>query len=89
MARDSAYVKRILRETRRRGYAVNRGEWASEASVTAIGFPVRIGEHAIGAINLVLQNNVVSDREIAIRYVPLLRSLADEISKGTASLPRG
>lgn len=89
MARDSAYVKRILRETRRRGYAVNKGEWAAEASVTAIAFPVRIGEHAIGAVNLVLQNNVVSDREIATRYVPLLRSLADEISKGTASLPRG
>jgi IclR family mhp operon transcriptional activator len=89
MARDGAYVKRIVRETRRRGYGVNKGEWAAEASVTAIGFPVRIGEHAIGAINLVLQNNVVSDREIATRYVPLLRSLADEISNGTASLPRG
>jgi IclR family mhp operon transcriptional activator len=88
MARDSAYVKRVLRETRKRGYAMNRGEWASEASVTAIGFPVRIGEHAIGAINLVLQNNVVSDREIGARYVPLLRRLAEEISKGAAGLPR-
>ena len=89
MARESAYVKRVLRETRKRGYAMNRGEWAAEASVTAIGFPVRIGAHAIGAINLVLQNNAVSDREIAVRYVPLLRRLADEISKGTAGLPRG
>ena len=89
MARESAYVKRVLRETLRRGYAVNRGEWASEASVTAIGFPVRIGEHAIGAINLVLQNNVVSDRQIATRYVPLLRRLAVEISEGAASAPRG
>jgi IclR family mhp operon transcriptional activator len=89
LARDGAYVKRIVRETRRRGYAVNKGEWAAEASVTAIGFPVRIGAHAIGAINLVLQNNVVSDREIAMRYVPLLRSLAEEVSKGAARLPRG
>lgn len=87
MARDSAYIKRILRETRRRGYAVNRGEWAAEASVTAIGFPVRIGEHAIGAINLVLQTSAVSEREIATRYVPLLRRLADEISGGVARLP--
>lgn len=89
MARDAAYVKRIVRETRRRGYAVNKGEWAAEASVTAIGIPVRIGEHAIGAINLVMQNNAVSDREIATRYVPLLRTLAEEISNGAASLPRG
>lgn len=88
MARDSAYVKRVLRETRKRGYAMNRGEWESEASVTAIGFPVRIGEHAIGAINLVLQNNVVSERDMSTRYVPLLRRLADDISKGVAQLPR-
>jgi IclR family mhp operon transcriptional activator len=89
MARDSAYVKRVVRETRRRGYAMNRGEWLTEASVTAIGFPIRIGEHAIGAINLVLQNNAVSDREVATRYVPLLRALAEEISAGAARLPRG
>lgn len=88
MARDGARVKRILRDTRRRGYAMNRGEWAAEASVTAIGLPIRIGAHAIAAINLVLQNNAVSDREIATRYVPLLGRLADEISKGAARLPR-
>lgn len=89
LARDDAYVKRILRETRRRGYATNKGEWAAEASVNAIAFPVRIGEHAIAAINLVFQRNVVSDREVAVRYVPLLRSLADEISGAVTKAPRG
>lgn len=89
MARDAPLIKRIVRETRRRGYAVNRGEWVSEASVTAIGLPIRIGEHAIGAINLVMQGNAVSEREIATRYVPLLRSLADEISEGVSNSPRG
>jgi IclR family transcriptional regulator, mhp operon transcriptional activator len=87
-ARDTAYVKRVIRETRKRGYATNRGEWLSEASVTAIGFPIRIGQHAIAAINLVLQTNAVSDREIARRYVPLLEALSDEISKGVARFPR-
>ena len=89
MARDTRYVKQILRETRRRGYAVNKGEWVSEESVTAVAFPIRIGEHAIGAINLVLQRHAVTDREVAARYVPLLRALADEISRGVASMHRG
>jgi IclR family transcriptional regulator, mhp operon transcriptional activator len=89
LARDGAYVKRVLRETRRRGYALNNGEWASEASVIAIGFPLRVGEHAIGAINLVLLKEAVSAREIANRYVPLLRGLADEISRGVSALPAG
>jgi len=83
VARDEPYVRRVLRETRRRGYALNKGELRSEPSVTAVAFPVRRGQHAIGAINLVLQNNAVSDREIATRYAPLLCNLADEISRRT------
>lgn len=88
-ARNRAYVKGILRETRRRGYAMNRGEWSAEASVTAIALPIRIGEHAIGAVNLVFQSRQITDREIAVRYVPLLRNLADEISRDAATMRRG
>ncbi len=87
-ARDDAYVKRVLRETRRRGYAVNKGEWLSEASVTAIAFPIMADTQAIGAINLVLRRSAVTDREIAVQYVPLLRTLAEEISKGASRLGR-
>lgn len=86
MARDRSYVKSVLRDTRKRGYAMNRGEWSAEASVTAIAFPIRVGEHAIGGVNLVFQRNQISDREIAVRYVPLLRKLADEISHRTTAM---
>ena len=85
LARDGPYVRRILRETRRRGYAVNVGEWVSEENVVAIAFPICAEERAIGAINLVFQRNLVSEREIATRYVPLLRELAATISKETDS----
>jgi IclR family mhp operon transcriptional activator len=89
LARDGEYVKRMIRETRKRGYSMNRGEWAAEASVIAIAFPILVGHHAIGAINLVLQRNAVTEREIAMRYVPRLRSLANEISAGVAGSVRG
>lgn len=29
MARTGSYVRRVLRETRRRGYVINRSEWAA------------------------------------------------------------
>lgn len=89
LARDGEYVKRMIRETRKRGYSMNRGEWASEASVIAIGFPILVGHHAIGAVNLVLQRNAVSEREIATRYAPRLRALSVEISAGVAGSVRG
>lgn len=84
-ARDDRYVQRILRETRKRGYAINRREWATEGDVIAIGMPIRAGragDAAIGAINIVLQHNLVSEAEITKRYVPLVRRLAEEISAG-------
>lgn len=89
LARDDRYVRRVLADTRKRGYALNDGEWVTEASVTAIAFPILEGERAIGAINLVLMREAVRPREIASRYVPLLRSLANEISEQTTALARG
>jgi IclR family mhp operon transcriptional activator len=88
LANNEPYVRRVLKETRDRGYAMNRGEWLSEASVTAIGFPIRSGRFAIGAVNLVLQNNAVSDRTIVRRYAPLLAALAKEISDGLNRMER-
>lgn len=88
LARDKAYVRNVIRETRRRGYGLNRGEWLAEASVIAVALPVRVGEHAVGAINLVLQKQQVSERELAVRYVPLLRKLCEQISAGASALRR-
>lgn len=87
MARDKRYVNRVISETRKQGYAINRGEWAAESSVIAIAFPIRVGHQVAGAINLVLQKDAVADRQIRTHYVPLLRKLAAEISESTFAQP--
>ena len=81
LARDTRRVNRVLAETRRRGYGLNQGEWASESAVTAIAFPIFDGPRALAAINLVLMRDAVSLADIRRRYVPLLRALATEISR--------
>jgi IclR family transcriptional regulator, mhp operon transcriptional activator len=53
LVRDHKYVSRVIQATRKRGYALNQGEWAAEASVIAIGFPIHDDLQTIGAINLV------------------------------------
>jgi IclR family transcriptional regulator, mhp operon transcriptional activator len=80
-ARNDRVVKRILSTTLRQGYATNTGEWLRESSVTAIGFPIFDGKRALGAINLVLVRDLVPPKEIKSRYVPLLRALAEQISR--------
>lgn len=88
LSRDNSYVRRMIRETRSRGYAVNRGEWTAEPNVVSIGYPVQDGGRAIGAINLVLQRNLAVDTAIENRYAPLLVKLAQEISEGLTRLTR-
>jgi IclR family transcriptional regulator, mhp operon transcriptional activator len=89
LSRDKSYVRKVIQETRSRGYALNRGEWAAEPNVVSIGYPVQDGDHVIGAINLVLQRNLAADSEIENRYAPLLVKLAQEISDGLTRLTRG
>jgi IclR family mhp operon transcriptional activator len=84
MARDDKYVRRILRETRKRGYALNRGEWLAEASVLAVAFPIMSAGHAIGAVNLVMRTEQNAEHALATRYVPALRRLAEVISDGVS-----
>jgi IclR family transcriptional regulator, mhp operon transcriptional activator len=81
MARDRKAVQKLLAETRKRGYGQNLGEWLSEAAVTAIAFPILDGRRAIAAINLVFIRDAVEIGDIRRRYVPLLRELAQEISR--------
>lgn len=80
LARDGAYVRRILAATRRRGYARNDGEWAPEAEFSAVAMPLLQASRAVGAVNLVFPREAVSQREIEGRYVPALRALALDIS---------
>lgn len=80
-ARDRRWVSKMLAETRRRGYGLNQGEWASEAAVTAIACPVFDGRRALGAVNVVLMRDAVALKDIRRRTVPLLRAMAAEISR--------
>lgn len=85
-ARDERAVRRLLADTRRRGWAVNDGELPTEADVTAIAFPVFDGDRAIAAVNLVFVRDAVSPAQIRAKHVPGLRALAGEISAGLAAL---
>ena len=80
-ARDAAYVDRLLRETRRRGYAYNDGEWAGQASFSAIAVPVEAGGRPIAAVSLIFPKAAVSIEDLESRYLPHLVRLARGIGR--------
>ncbi|MEZ5740955.1 MAG: IclR family transcriptional regulator C-terminal domain-containing protein [Burkholderiaceae bacterium] len=86
LARDRPALRALLATTRRRGYGTNDGELAGEANVAAIACPVFDGPHAIGAINLVFNRELIVQRLIRTRYLPMLRAMACEISSGIAAV---
>jgi len=83
IARDGRAIGKLVRDTRRRGYAVNQGEWFTDPDFAAIALPVRCGVQLLGAVNLVFPKDAVSAAELKKRYLPRLRQLAEAIGKGS------
>lgn len=82
-ARDTDAVRQLIRETRRRGYAVNEGEWSQQIHYGAIAVPVLAGARLLGALNLIFPKDTVAPRVLKQRFLPRLRSLADGIGKAS------
>jgi IclR family mhp operon transcriptional activator len=81
LARDGAYVQRVLQETQSRGYAHNDGEWMLEDRFAAVAVPVLIADQAIGALNMGFPKGAVDTHALNSRYVPALKRLAHSIGK--------
>ncbi len=82
-ARDKTLIRRMVRETRRRGYAINEGEWVTEAHFSAIAVPVHSEDKLLGAINLIFPKDAVSPKDMKERFAPRLRKLAASIGKSS------
>ncbi|MES2508487.1 MAG: DNA-binding transcriptional regulator [Pseudomonadota bacterium] len=83
IARDRKKVTRMIRETRRRGYATNEGEWSPEAHFGAIAFPIFSGERLLAAINMIFPKDAVSPADLKTRFAPRLQRLAQSIGKNS------
>lgn len=82
-ADDAATVQALLDDTRRRGYAVNEGEWLREADFAAVAVPVFAGPRLLAAVNLVFPKAAVSVQDLDARFVPALVRLATRIGRGS------
>lgn len=85
VARNRSVVMKMVRETRRRGYAVNDGEWSLEEKFSAIAVPVFCGPRLLAAINIVFPQDVVSPKDLKARYATRLTMLAHSIGSGSRS----
>jgi IclR family mhp operon transcriptional activator len=83
LARDAAFVQRLIAQTLERGYAVNEGEWLQQADFAALAVPVHAGQRLLAALNLVFPKAAMSEQDLQQRFLPALRRLADAIGRGS------
>jgi IclR family mhp operon transcriptional activator len=86
LARDKRYVRRVIAETKRRGYAYNDGEWLREAAFAAIAVPVHCGQRLLAAMNMVFPKSAVSATDLRNRFAPTLTRLSDSIGEASRTL---
>jgi IclR family mhp operon transcriptional activator len=79
MARDEAVIGNLVRETRRQGYGLNRGEWRAKLKFGGIAVPLLHRGQLVACINVVFLNSAVPKGEAEHRLAARLRLTANEI----------
>lgn len=69
LAKNDDYVRRVLRETRDRGYGANYGEWGEEGRIGAIARPIMNKDRVMGCLNLVYIAQAMSIEEAAEKHL--------------------
>ena len=82
-AKDSAFLRELVRRTRRNGYAGKTGD--REKRVAAIAVPVMRGERVFACINAVFYRSAIGLPEAAAKYVEPLREAASQIESRVGS----
>jgi IclR family mhp operon transcriptional activator len=90
LARNPAWVSRVMNETRRQGYAVRhpdfgghydkpRSEW--DDGRNSIALPIMAGSSVIGCLNLTWIAKVATVQQVVTRHLGSLRDAVEEISR--------
>jgi IclR family mhp operon transcriptional activator len=80
-ARNARLVNAMLKETRERGYAVNRGDWIDQGRFGAIAVPVTRGRRVLACLNVIFSRRVIQPEQAAERYLGALRATAKRIAR--------
>ncbi|MBL8385016.1 MAG: DNA-binding transcriptional regulator [Burkholderiales bacterium] len=86
LARDGAAMRRMIAETRRRGYALRDASVRPESNTLAL--PVFDGRRPVASIGLTWFASTMTPEEAVRRYLPRLRGLAAEVTAGLKTLAR-
>lgn len=80
LARDSVFIKNLIRSVRTHGYSTNSGEWADEKKVGAIAMPIFDNGRVLGSVNIVFLAHVLSIKQAEEKFIEPLSAAVNKIS---------
>jgi IclR family mhp operon transcriptional activator len=85
LARDSAFVRNLVRQTRADGFGSNHGDWGDQKHIGAVAVSIASTAHVYGSLNVVYLQRAISTSEATRRYVPELQQAAQEMIESLAT----
>lgn len=79
LARDDAYVRNLVRQTRKDGFGSNHGDWAEQRKIGALAVAIGTGGRVLASLNVIYLEQAISPGEATRRFVPELQRAAAEM----------
>jgi IclR family mhp operon transcriptional activator len=79
LARDAAFIERLIERTWKAGYAFNVDE--NERGISGIALPIEGLQPVLGSLNIVFFSSAMTPEVAAERYLPSMRQAVADIEK--------
>lgn len=79
LAKDPAYIEKLIRKTRHDGYGANYRDWGEEGRIAAIALPIQHEGRVLGCLNLVYIADAMTIEEAARRYLEPMQTVVTRI----------
>lgn len=88
LAEDERWLRAMVRATRKRGYAINEGEWEAEPKFGAVAVPLRQGQRVLATMNVIYLQRAVERSGSMGKIAAALQEAAHAIEAGFAAATR-
>lgn len=79
LAMDDAYIRNLIRQTRKDGFGSNHGDWADQRKIGAVAVAIQAEGRVLASLNVVYLEQAISPAEATRRFVPELQLAAREM----------
>jgi IclR family transcriptional regulator, mhp operon transcriptional activator len=81
LASDNGWIKQMLTQTRKRGFAVNRGDWGEEPKFGGVAVPIIHQGRVLASLNIIFLLRAVNDIKSIQRIADALLKTAHQIQE--------